>query len=142
MAMNPDDPETVWREYYALKREERLQEAAVLWSAMQAAGVGAETVLAVDFLHIASAEENARALETQLSENYQMEVAASGEEGYWVIRGTTRPYGITLGHTQLLDWVGFMSDVAQSYACVFSTWSAEAPALGRKFESETIKGAS
>lgn len=134
--MATEDPQKIWSDFYERKKSERSEEAVELWKRMQAAGVTENTVLALDFLHFGNSRADVEALAQQLSENYVMEVVPAKEPGYWSAKGTTRPHGITLNQQQHLDWVGFMSDVAQSYACVFSTWSLEAPSLGEHFKSE------
>ncbi len=68
-----------------------------------------------------------------------MQVVPSAEEGYWLSKGTTRPYGITLNREQHLAWVEFMADVAHSCGCVFLTWSLEAPSLGAHFHREAVE---
>jgi hypothetical protein len=68
-----------------------------------------------------------------------MEVVPDEKLGAWFAKGTTRPDGITLNQEEHLEWVAFMADVAQSYACVFSSWSFEAPSLNLRFESEQIE---
>ena len=116
-----------------------MEEAIKLWDQMRDSDVNDETVLAIDFMHFGTNQENKNNLAKQLSENYEMEVVPSDEEGYWYAKGTTRPYGITLNKEQHIGRVEFMADVAQSYACVFSTWSIEAPSLGVSFDSESIE---
>jgi hypothetical protein len=134
--MQGEDPQNIWAEYYERKKAQRLEEASCLSSQMFAAGVTSDTVLALDFTHFGTSLTNVQALAAQLSENYEMQVASGKEQGIWLANGTTRPNGITLEHAQHLAWVEFMSDVAQSHACVFSTWSLEAPSLGVRFNSE------
>lgn len=137
--MLTDDPQQVWNDYFERKKAERLGEASILWKLMQHGGVTDETVLALDFVLFGPTQSNVEDLAKQLSENYEMKVESLEEQGYWRAKGTTRPYGITLGEEQHLGWVEFMSDVAKSYACTFSTWSLEAPSLGVKFDSEDIE---
>ena len=137
--MTTKDPQKTWNEYYEKKKRQRMEEATKLWEQMSNSGVTAETVLAIDFLHFGTNKENVNDLEKQLSENYEVEVVPGEEEGYCYIKGTTRPYGINLSKEQHAGWVEFMSDMAQSYACVFSTWSIEAPSLGVSFDSESIE---
>jgi len=137
-----EDPQKTWDEYYKRKRLQRMEEASKLWDFMRGSGVNEETVLALDFLHFGTSEENINALANQLSENYEIEVVPGDEEGYWYAKGTTRPHGLTLTKEQHSGWVEFMSDVAQSYSCVFSTWSLEAPSLGVNFKSENVESAS
>lgn len=139
--MSTEDPQNTWDEYYKSKKIQRMEEASKLWDQMSSSGINEETALAMDFLHFGTNEENVNDLAKQLSENYEMEVIP-GEEGYWFAKGTTRPYGITLTKEQHTGWVEFMADVALSYACVFSTWSIEAPSLGVSFDSESIESAS
>lgn len=134
--MPTEDPQQVWEGYYGRKKSQRLQEATELWRQMESAGVVSDTVLALDFVHFGQSQNDAEALANQLSENYEMEVVESEKDGYWLVKGTTRPYGIEMTEEQHLGWVEFMTDVANSYACVFSTWAIEAPALRANFHSE------
>ena len=127
--MPTDDPQKVWEDYYLRKKSQRLEEAAEIWSQMENAGVDEKTVLALDFVHFGKSQSDVQDLADQLSEHYTMEVVPEDPKGYWFVKGTTRPHGITLNREEHLIWVEFMSDVAQSYACVFSTWSLEAPSL-------------
>ncbi len=140
--MSTEDPQKTWEEYYKSKKIQRMEEATKLWALISESEINDETILALDFLHFGTSEENIKELATQLSENYGMEVVSGKEEGYWYAKGTTRPHGLTLTKEQHSGWVEFMSDVAQSYACVFSTWSLEAPSLGLKYDSEKIESAS
>ena len=137
--MSIQDPQDVWNEYYKRKKQQRMGEAECLWKQMQAAGVIAETVLELDFLHFGRSREDVQALADQLSENYSMSLAPGQDQGYWFAKGTTRPYGITLSREQHMSWVEFMSDVSHSYGCVFSTWSLEADSLGAWFRGEDIE---
>ena len=137
--MHTDDAQQIWNDYFDRKKAERLGEASVLWGLMQNGGVTDETVLALDFVLFGSTQSNVEDLAKQLSENYEMKVEPFEEKGYWFAKGTTRPYGITLGEKQHLGWVEFMSDVARSYACTFSRWSLEVPSLGVTFDSEAVK---
>jgi len=140
--MQTDDPQKVWEDYYHRKKSQRLEEAAEMWSQMKGKGVDEETVLALDFVHFGKSHSDVQDLADQLSEHYTMDVVPNEQQGYWFAKGTTRPDGITLNREEHLNWVEFMSDVAQSYACVFSSWSLEAPAIGAKFDSEKIVSAS
>ena len=140
--MSSEDPQKTWSDYYQRKKAQRLEEASELSKLMLIAEVTEETVLALDFEHFGTSKENIDALAKQLSEDYSMQVLASNEEGYWIAKGTTRPYGINLSQEDHLGWVEFMADAAQSYACVFSTWAIEAPSFGVSFHSEQIESAS
>lgn len=142
MPMESQDPQKTWNDYYLRKRAQRMEEAGILWDRMTRSGVTAETVLALDFVHLGNVKADVEALAAQLAENYSMEVVPAKEPGYWLAKGSTRPQGVTLSRDQHLGWVEFMSDVAHSYACVFSTWSFEAPTLGAHFRSEDAESAS
>lgn len=131
----PIDPQATWNDYYDRIKRRRLAAAAVLWGEIDAAGANEDTVFALDFTHIGNNRQDADDLAHQLSENYATEVSAQSEKNYWNIKGTTRPKGICLTKDQHVAWVEFMVDVARSYACVFSEWTLEAPALGRTFQS-------
>ena len=133
------DPQQTWTEYYERIRKRRLAEAPELWAQMTAAGVSADTTLALDFLHFSSDRNNADALRAQLSENYEVSVTKAPDPDYWHISGTTRPYGITLSEQDHLDWVEFMCDVAHSHGCVFSTWALEDPRTKQSWSNEGIE---
>ena len=139
--MPPDDPQKIWEEYYQSKKSQRLEEAHKFCAQLHDAGVTEETVMALDFVHFSKSHENAQSLAEQLSENYTIEVVTN-KDGVWYIKGTSRPYGLTFSSEQHVGWVEFMADVAQSHACVFSTWSLEIPSLDLKFDSESIESAS
>lgn len=134
-----EDSNKIWIDYYQRKKSQRVEEAINISECLRDAGVNKNTILALDFLHFGASQSEVEALASQLSENYRMQVIPGEEKGYWYAKGTTRPYGITFNQEQLIGWVEFMSDVAQSYACVFSTWSIEAPSLGVKLHSEKIE---
>jgi len=140
--MTDNDPQKTWSEYYQRIKNRRAEEAEILWGELISAGATEETVLALDFLHFSNSRENADSLAEQLSENYSVEVKQAPEKDYWQIIGTTRPNGISLSKEQHSNWVDFMTDVSQSHACVFSTWSLEAPSLNKHFHSEAIDTAS
>lgn len=137
--MTSKDGSEIWDDYYATISARRATEAEELWKRMVAAGVSEDTVLALDFVHLASSSDHAQALAEQLAENYSIEVVAADEEGYLLIKGTTRPEGVCLSKEQHTGWVAFMTEVAKSYACVFSNWTLEAPSLGKRFASESVE---
>jgi hypothetical protein len=130
------DAQETWDAYYSRLRERRQSEADLLWAEMEASGVTAETVLALDFSHFSSERAAAESLADQLAENYTVQVTHNAANGYWFVNGTTRPSGITLEQEQHRGWVEFMSDVAKSHACVFGSWTLESPRLGKRFSSE------
>ena len=131
----PDDPQKTWDDYYDRIKRRRLSAAALLWGEIEAAGANEETIFALDFGHFGNNRDDVDNLARQLSENYATEVSARSEQNYWEVRGTTRPEGICFTKDQHTAWVEFMVDVAQSYACVFSEWTLEAPALEQTFQS-------
>ena len=135
--MHKDADET-WDAYYGRLKERRLSEAELLWAEMEAGGVTSEIVLALDFSHFSPERAAAQSLAEQLTEKYTVQVSHDAASGYWFINGTTRPSGITLEEEQHRGWVEFMSDVAKSHACVFASWTLEAPRLGKRFSSEDI----
>lgn len=137
--MDTDD-QAAWQAYEARKRGERLREAAHVWKALESAGVHSDVVLALDFVHFGHSRERADGLREQLAESYSCTVE-DGPEGYWLVKGTTRPYGVTLSRAEHDRWVAFMCDVARSHGCVFSTWSLTAPALGVTVSSEEFEDA-
>lgn len=128
-----------WDDYYDRISARRAAEAEELWKQMLAAGVFADTVLALDFLHFSSSPDNARALARQLAENYSIEVVPADEKDYLLIKGTTRPEGVCLSKEQHAGWVEFMTELAKSHGCVFASWTLEAPSLGKRFSSESVE---
>lgn len=136
--MADNEPQKIWDDYYDSIKRRRMSAASLLWAEIEAAGATGETVFALDFAHFGNNRGDADKLALQLSEHYATEVSARREPNYWDIKGTTRPEGICLTKDQHLAWVEFMVDVAHSYACVFSDWTLEAPALGRTFRSAQV----
>ena len=128
---------TTWSQYAQRKRAERLSEAGQVWATLVRNGADAGTVLAVDFVSFGPSEAHVEGLREQLSGNYVV-TTEPGPDGYWLLKGTTRPYGITLSAEDHLNWVGYMCDVAESHGCVFSSWSLNAPALALTVGSETF----
>ncbi len=118
-----DDAQQIWTDYYARIRRRRIAEAEFISSQLMADGVTADSILALDFKHFGTVENDVRRLSDQLSENYTVNVHLSDDGKTWIADGTTRPYGVDgMIGSQLLQWVEFMCDVANSHACVFSTW--------------------
>ena len=118
-----DDAQQIWPDYYARIRRRRIAEADLISSQMEADGVSADSILALDFKHFGTVENDVRRLSDQLSENYTVEVRLSDDGETWIAEATSRPYGIDgMIGSQLQQWVDFMCDVARSYACVFSSW--------------------
>jgi hypothetical protein len=130
-----DDPQKTWDDYYDRIKRRRIAAAAALWSELEAAGANEETIFALDFAHFGNTRDDVDDLARQLSENYTLKISARSEHNYWDVKGTTRPDGICFTKDEHNAWVEFMVDVARSYACVFSEWTLEAPALGRTFQS-------
>lgn len=131
-------PQKTWDAYYDRIKRRRLAEAALLWDEIEAAGANEETIFALDFAHFGNNRDDVDDLARQLSESYATEVSARSEQNYWDVRATTRPEGICFTKYQHAAWVEFMVDVAQSYACVFSEWTLEAPSLERTFQSRQL----
>ncbi|MCM8538703.1 MAG: hypothetical protein NE328_00355 [Lentisphaeraceae bacterium] len=128
------EPEESWEDYYAHIIARRKEEASALWGKMEDDGVSQETFLALDFVHFSKNKDDLNAMAKQLSKNYEITIAL-GKDKYWFLRGTTRPYGIKLTKDSFLSWIDFMCKISQSYASVFSTWAAEAPALKKKWSN-------
>lgn len=135
------EAQRMWVEYRQRKRAERLSEADQVWSALAAGGVNAETVLAIDFVHFGPSQAHVEGLRQELAENCTVTTEAE-PDGYWLLKGTTRPYGLTLSAADHIAWVDFMCNVAASHNCVFSTWSLSAPSLGLTVSSEAFEGGS
>ena len=129
------DPQKRWDEYYSRIKDRRLEEAKSIWFKMEAEGVKEDTVLALDFFHFSQSKNDLTELRDQLSENYEVSIE-EGNEDYYYLKGTTRPYGIELSKESFEDWIDFMCDVSQSYACVFSTWTIEASSLEMTWTNE------
>lgn len=133
-----EDGAAMWQAYALRKRAERLAEAACVWSAFAGAGGGPDTVVAIDFVHLSPVAARAETLRAQLAENYAVEMQSAAHD-YWLVKGTTRPYGANLTADSHVDWVRFMCDVAEGHGCVFSTWSIAAPGLGLVVNSEDFE---
>lgn len=118
-----EDPQQIWTDYYARIRQRRIAQAKALHEQMSADGVTDETLLTIDFLHFGNDEADVEDLAEQLSENYTMTVIERPEKDYWNAEGTIYPCAVDgISPERGIAWVEFMCDVAESYACVFSTW--------------------
>lgn len=129
------EPEETWEEYYSRIIKRRKEEASAIWTKMAEDGLTDETFLALDFLHFTKNKNDLDEMSKQLSKNYKTTIDKGNDE-YWFLSGTTRPYGIKLTQESFLSWIDFMCKVSKSYACVFSVWSAEAPDLKKKWTNE------
>ncbi len=119
--------------------ERRISEANQLWKVMEQEGFIETTIVALDFTFFSNDKNGAEDLVKSLSENYKAEIAPSGKEGYWLIKGTTRPYGNEFNNEQWLGWVDFMVSVGFSNNTVFSTWSVYDPKTKKTWSSENIE---
>ncbi len=85
--MSSEDPQSTWSDYHQRKKAERMGEASQLWKMMEHAGVNDTTVFALDFVLFGTSQPDAESLAKQLSENYEVQVAPSDEQGYWLVKG-------------------------------------------------------
>lgn len=120
-----------WLEYRQHKRDERLFEAEQVWSALSAAGFDPETVLAIDFVHFGPSRAQVEDLGQHLADNCSITTKA-GPGGYWLLEGTTRPYGLTLSAADHFAWVEFMCDIGGSGATGALPCHAEAGGVAKK----------
>ncbi len=81
-------------EYQQEILERRTSEAHQLWKEMASSGFNDSTVAALDFVYFSNSENEANELIEQLSENYTLELVATDEPGYVLVKGTTRPYSL------------------------------------------------
>jgi hypothetical protein len=105
----------------------RLVEAKQLWSIIQQDGFTKTTVAALDFTFFSNDKDGVENLVKALSENYTVEATPADENGYWLIKGTSRPYGYEFGRDEWFGWVEFMISLGFSNNAVFSTWSVYDP---------------
>lgn len=124
-----------WEDYYSRIIKLRKDEAAALWGKMEEDGVDSDTFLGLDFIHFSQNKKDLEDLAVHLTKNYQVTID-KGDENYWFLKGTTKPYGIKLSKDSFLSWIDFMCQLTQSHACVFSIWSAEAPSLKKMWTNE------
>ena len=136
--MTHDDPQATWDAYHTRIRARRVSEVKRVFDAMREDGVTNDLVLYLDFRHFSSEKPDAENLGKQLSENYDIHVTQDGQSTYWFVDGTSRPDGVSLTESQLVDWVAFMADVARSHGCVFSTWRLTDTANGRSWSNESV----
>jgi hypothetical protein len=116
----------------------RLAEAKQLWAFMQSDGFTETTVAALDFTFFSNDKNGVETLVKALSENYSAETSKANEEGYWLIKGTTRPYGNEFNKEQWFGWVEYMLSLGFSNNAVFSTWSVYDPKSNKTWSTEEI----
>jgi hypothetical protein len=138
--LTAENTQQIWDDYYKRIRRRRIREARIVYAEMSVAGVTDSTFLALDFCHFGREESDIRSLAAQLSEHYATSIARSEKDGnYWMLDCTTRPEGIDeVTEQRWIDWVAFMCDVAQSYCCVFSTWSLTDTSKSQSWSNEEI----
>ncbi|REJ67068.1 MAG: hypothetical protein DWQ31_12470 [Planctomycetota bacterium] len=137
--MEHDEAQAVWRDYYARIRERRVDEAEQLITASRQDGITDQCEVFLDFRHFSNVEADIEQLKVQLAENYEVSVSKYEAKDYWYLDGTTRPVPMAFERDQLLAWVKFMADVAQSYACVFSTWVLTQASTGKQWGNESFE---
>jgi len=116
----------------------RQAEATILWKAMEKDGFDESSIAALDFTFFSNVKNDAENLAKALSENYTATVSRTEQDDYWLIKGTTRPYGNEFNYSQWLGWVDFMVTIGFSNNCVFSTWSVYEPKSKKTWSSESI----
>jgi hypothetical protein len=126
--------------YQETIQHRRVSEAEYLWKTMANSGFSETTVAALDFTFFTNAKADAEKLAKALSENYTITVSNSAKEpDYWLIKGSTRPYGKQFSYVQWLAWVDFMVSIGFSNNCVFSTWAAYDPKSKHTWSSESVE---
>ena len=100
------------------------------WSALEQRGVGARTLLVIEFSFTAPGRRAARELVKVLGErtNFSAQVVAEGPRlrRHWRVVGHTQPS--TASVDMLNDWVTFMVTLgAQNGACRFDGWGVSVP---------------
>ena len=116
----------------------RNAEAAILWKAMEKDGFNESSIAALDFTFFSKDKNDAESLAKALSENYTATVSPTEQDDYWLIKGTTRPYGNEFNSSHWFGWVEFMVSMGFSNNCVFSTWSVYEPKSKKTWSSESI----
>jgi len=129
----------IMNEYQQEIMDRRIEEARLLWQTMKSEGFTEDTVAALDFVFFSDSHEQATQLIAQLSENYSLELSAAPEPGYFLIKGTTRPYGNEFTYQQWMDWVAFMVGVGFTHNSVFSAWSVYSPKTKKTWSSEAVE---
>jgi len=100
------------------------------WAAMQARGVGEQTLIVIDFAFTAKSKADGEALKTFLREKTTFSAFGRAERGTklrkrWIVRGQTKPSTTSL--EMLNDWVTFMVKTGYKHACKFEGWGVEVP---------------
>ena len=137
--MPQKDPQAIWEDYYRRIRNRRICEAEQLVAATRNDGINDQSEMFLDFRLFSSVEADLVQLKEQLAENYEVSLTKDKSSDYWNLDGTTRPIEMSLERDQLLEWVRFMADVAQSYACVFSKWVLTEANSGKQWSNESFE---
>jgi len=116
----------------------RNAEAKILWKAMEKDGFTESSTAALDFTFFSNDKNDAESLANVLSEHYTAAVTPTEQDDYWLIKGTTLPYGKEFNSTQWLGWAEYMVSIGFSNNCVFSTWAVYEPKSKKTWSSESI----
>ncbi len=125
--------------YQEMISNRRNSEASILWKSMQSDGLTSSSVVILDFVYFSEKKDDADRLARELSKNYSVGVSSNTETGYWLIKGSTRPYGKQLTAEQWRGWIDFMVFAGFNNNCVFSTWSVYEPKTKKMWSSEAIE---
>jgi len=125
--------------YYENILERRTSEASKLWEIMINEGFNEKTVAALDFTFFSNDKNSAQELSQELAVDYTTEIIQSNESGYWLIKGTTRPYGNEFSKRQWMSWVDYMVSKGAVNNSTFSTWAVYEPKSKNTWSSESIE---
>jgi hypothetical protein len=117
----------------------RTSEASILWNTMQKEGFTSSSIVALDFVYFSDTKADAERLAKVLSENYTASVVSTDRADYWLLKGSTRPYGKQLNAEEWRGWIDFMISVGFENNCVFSTWAVYEPKSKKTWSSENIE---
>lgn len=114
-------------------------EASVLWGKISKDGFSTSQTVALDFVFFSEKKVDAEKLAKVLSGSYTVRIVPANDPGYWLIKGTTRPYGKKLSADDWQGWIEFMVATGFENNCVFSTWAVYDPTSKRSWSSEEIE---
>ena len=99
------------------------------WSALEERGIGANTLLVIEYSFTAPGKRHARDLVKVLRSrtNFSTELVADGSRlrRHWRVVGHTQPS--TASIEMLNEWVTFMVNVGAKHQCRFDGWGARVP---------------
>lgn len=136
--LTSEQVDSTWDQYKQEILSRRKNEAAKLWEKMVKDYFSGDHEVSLDFSFFSNDTILARKLKNTLAENYSSELISTKENGYVLIKGTTKPYGTQLDSAKIETWVEYMVKLGFENNSTFSVWPVFDPKSKKIWSSEKL----